>query len=255
MTEQRKSTLQDLKSMIAEVDEDRAKAFEQRFLIDQPSLAQQAETDLVGAVRRGRQALRCYLLLDAFASSYLVYPDHWLRVLEVVEEKVRQAITLLQRVDGALAQKPSQVRTEVAASSRVQTFTQAMWEVIRVGRMVLASAQDGLADLVSREHEDFEVLVQEYKACLKAVLGVEGSDGVPSIADIRRAASEEQPGAVLDQRAVCNVSLLPISVAKSVGAPVTYFSGAPFYAPCCNLWLNNISLETPQPESDDPLDW
>ena len=242
--------------MIAEVDEDRSKAFEERYILNQPSLAHQAETDLAGAVRRSRQALRCFLLLDGFASGFLVYPDHWLRVLEVVQDKIREAVLLVQRVDGLLGDKPTSVRAEVTGSEKVQEFVRAMWEVVKVGRLVLASASDGLAELVSAEREPFEKLVKEYTASTQRLMGTELPPcPVPSIEEICWATTDETPGDMLDSKGVCNVCLIPLSAAKMVGAPVTYFSGAPYFIPCCNLWISLFSIEAPQTESEDPLDW
>jgi len=255
MSNRRKPTLKDLRDMIEEVDEDRSKAFEERFILHKPSLAQQAESDLAGAVRRERQALRCFLLLDGFASGYLVYPDHWLRVLEVVQEKLREAVTLLQRVNLLLADKPTTVREEVIGSEKVRDFVSAMWEFVRVGRLVLASACDALAELVSAEQDHFEQLVEEYTSCLQVFTGMDMVCPVPSMEEIRWATTDEPPGDVLDSKSICNVCLIPVSAAKLVGAQVLFFSGAPYFAPCLNLYLTNIGGDAPQPESEDLLDW
>lgn len=241
-------SLEDLKRRIERVDGDRAEAFGKVFITGQPTLAAQARTDLPAAVRRLRSARRCCAILEGVASSFAAYPDHWLRTVEAVEAKLAQGVALLKRVEAMDAR----VKEQVTAHPKVQAWLRCAFEMVRVARLILATASDGLLGLVLGEKDKVESRAAALESAARSLnLPV---PPIPSIDDIRHAVSQDDTsgaGVSLDPRLICNLSLVPVSLAKALGAPVTHFSGAAFFAPCCNLWLNNVSLETPQPEAPD----
>ena len=248
-----------LKARIEAVDGGRGKAFADQFINGHPTLAEQAKTNRKAAVRRARQARRCCALLEGLGAETLsAYPEHWLRVLETVQEKLRQAITLLKTI----ADMPSKaVREEVAESEKMMQFVLSCYEMVRVGRLVLSSAADALLGLVLDEKDGMETLVEEFEVLIKKAgipyeeeIASTDHHSVPSFEDIRLIIADcpEAISLAIDARSVCNISLIPLAAAKQLGVAVTYYSGAVLFAPCCNLWLNAISLEIPQPEA--PID-
>lgn len=244
-----------LRARIEAVDGDRGKAFAEKFIIGQRSLAEQAKTDRKAAVRRARQARRCCALLEGLGDALAAYPDHWLRVLESIRDRLTQAITVLQKV---VSMPAGPLKDEVTDSEKLIKFVISSFEMVRVARFVLSSAADALLGLVLSEKDGLEGLAKELEQAVKEagipyheeVASSLDYHPVPSFEDIRLIIADcpEAISLSVDPGAVCNVCLIPLAVAKKLGVTVTYFSGAAFFAPCCNLWLNIISLEVPRPE-------
>jgi hypothetical protein len=244
--------LEDLRLRLEHVDAERAQAFARRYITGQSSLQEQAGTDLAAAVVRWRQALRSCVLLEAFGGAYAAYPEHWLRALEAVETRLTQAVALLRKVQTLGNTKP-QIRGEVAQSGRVGSFVRATHELIRVGRLVLATALDALADLVAAEQGRLEYLESDFLSLAKELDLPSAEKSVPSVEAIRKAVASLPAPSEVDAKIVCNLTLIPIALHNKLGTTVTTLSGAFYFSPCCNLWLNCVSVETPQPESSDSL--
>jgi hypothetical protein len=258
--------LDELKQRLERVDGSRAEAFAELFLTSHDSLITHARRDLPSAVRRLRDAQRCTAMLEGMGNGPLAaYPDHWLRLVEAAQIRLRSAVSLLQRVQGL----SPPLRRTVTTHPRVQTWARAAVEMIRVTRLVFASAGDALLGLVLGEMAKVDQLAETLlhlthdlallpPAAAAAASGAPSPPLLPTVEEIRAAVAssfelEDDGGAAtsLDPRLVCNLTLIPLSISKSLGVPVTHFSGAPYFAPCCNLWLNTVSLETPQPDNDD----
>lgn len=259
---------------------ERAEAFARAFIAGQPSLAAQAQDgDARGALRRARRARRCAALIVGMAAAadqgeqgvgggggggpLAAYPRHWQRTLATAAGKLGEAAAFCRRV---AALPSAKTRREVGASLKVRNFVEASLEILRVARFVRASAGEALLELEEEgENEGVEALAE----ALQTILGEMGLEaavaaGWPLVVEAVRDAvvdcggedeEEEAAAPAVDPRSVCNLCLLPLAAARKLGGgaaayapvPVTYFSGAGYHSACCNLWLNAISLETPQP--------
>jgi hypothetical protein len=249
--------------------------------------AQAQDGDARGALRRARRARRCAALIVGMAAAAALvasgpgeqgvgggggggplaaYPRHWERTLATAAGKLGEAAAFCRRV---AALPSAETRREVGASLKVWTFVEASLEILRVARFVRASAGDALLELRGEEEEEVHQGVEALAEALQTALGEMGLEaavaaGWPlgveavrdAVADCGGEDEEEEAAAApaVDPRSVCNLCLLPLAAARKLGGgaahapvPVTYFSGAAYHSACCNLWLNAISLETPQP--------
>jgi hypothetical protein len=241
---------------VEKIDMGRADAFASSFLHSQDPLVPHARRNLPGALSRLRSARRCVSLLEGMGTGPLTaYPDHWLRLIDAAEARLTTAVSLLQRVETL----PPPARRTVTSSPKVQVWARCAVEVVRVTRLLFASAADALLGLVLGEMGRLDSLSANLLRLLHSLnLLPPEAPALPGVEEIRASVVASfdgegtQDAAVsLDPRLVCNLTLIPLSVGKALGLPVTHFSGAPYFAPCCNLWLNAVSLETPQPDHDD----
>eukprot|EP00624_Nannochloropsis_granulata_P004903 evm.model.NODE_34762_length_10267_cov_22.943703.1 len=99
--------------------------------------------------------------------ALIAYPDHWLSVLAVAQSQVRQAVEACKHVLLATETTKAGVRKEVVTSMKILSLVEAALNMVKVARLVLASAADALLGLVLAEKEGLEACVEE----LQAVLG------------------------------------------------------------------------------------
>ncbi|KAM3576772.1 hypothetical protein VYU27_001366 [Nannochloropsis oceanica] len=250
-------TLAQLQARVAAVDVGRGDAFEAAFRRGYPSLANQAASGAEGrreAVRRARRARRCCALLEGMdaGGALIAYPDHWLSILAVAKSQVIQAVESCKHVLLATETAKAGVRKEVVTSMTILSLVEAALNMVRVARLVLASAADALLGLVLAEKEGLEASVEE----LQVVLGHMGlrkhfASHLPPTSEamgLLLADCAEAGSMKIDSRQVCALSLVPLTCSQHLGMSVTYFSGHAYFCACINLWLNAVSREAPQPQ-------
>ena len=249
-------TLAGLQARVAVVDAGRGEVFAAAFLRDHPSLAKQAASGLEGrreAVRRARRARRCCALLEGMdeGGALAAYPEHWLTVLAAAQSHVGQAVEACKHVLLA-TEEGGAVRKEVVTSMKLLSLVEAALEMVRVARLVLASAADALLGLMLAEKEGLEACVEELRAVLGQMgLGEHFASLFPPTSEVMGllVADCAEAGALeIDSRQVCSLSMAPLKCARGLGMSVTYFSGHAYFCACVNLWLNAVSREAPQPQ-------
>jgi hypothetical protein len=250
-------TLAQLQVRVAAVDAGRGEAFAAAFLGEHPSLAKQAASGLEGrreAVRRVRHARRCCALLEGMdvGGGLLAYPEHWLTVVAAAQSHVGQAVEACKHVLLASEEKGAGIRKEVVTSMKVLSLVEAALEMVRVARLVLASAADALLGLVLAEKKGLEACVGELQEVLEQMgLREHFASRFPPTSEVMSlvvADCVEAAALKIDSREVCALSLVPLTCARRLGMDVTYFSGHAYFCACVNLWLNAVSREAPQPQ-------
>lgn len=249
--------LKQLQARVAAVDAGRGEAFAATFVIGHPSLVEQAARGREGrreAVRRSRQARRCCALLEGMDASgrWVAHPGHWLAVLEAAQKHVREAVKTCNQVVAATAEKENGLVREVLTSTRVLGMVEAAFEMVRVARLVLASASDALLGLVLAEEEAVEACMRDLGVALDrmGLTAYFASRLPPSTEAMRLVVADcvDSDAGEIQPSEHCNLCLLPLACASQLGVTVTYNSEHAYFCVCLNFWINAVSRDLPRPQ-------
>jgi len=190
-------------------------------------LAEHARDDVAGAAARLRGARRAWRLALALRSSHSGQRVIWQATLSVVAEALRG---VEKAVDSA-GKKPA-LQAEVAASEGWALHVRAVAAMLRVGQLVMRSAEDALFEDASLESVAAEV--RGSAAGAEASLRAMGCAGLADTLAKAWDAEGSGEGSELSAR-ICALTWQPIC-----DAAVVSFGRAECLPACGNLFVNRV---------------
>lgn len=223
-TRRQGTTLERIVASLQELDSEVAATFRDRYCAGGAQwatmgLTEHARTDLGGALRRQRAAIRSANLYHTLKTSQR--GNVWTETIRAIVREVAALEALL----GEVEQQPPTVQQEVLDNDKLASYVAGVLEMVQVGHLIRASARDA----IWRLPDDDGVLQSATDGLRRRLVTLQLTQFVAALEP--RPRREPEPGAEL-----CALSLQPIQGGEGSVA----YGMAVCLAPCGNFFVNRV---------------